>query len=189
MFPLCVSSGTDSTSPQCLWQETAAAEWLWQVKPPVWPVSVHTDWICAYSWSNCSSSVPACSSIQREDARAPPGVSLLLLHPSWTQRLHGRREGRSATLFNPSEIHYRTAVCYYDTHRVKGSIQLKCHSFTSPDWMGCIKSKNGCNYWQQQEKTPQNDPVFLDLDTKVMECRNDLTGEVLIDHFYLSISY
>ncbi|KAG7483015.1 hypothetical protein JOB18_036518 [Solea senegalensis] len=33
-------------------------------------------------------------SIQREDARAPPGVSLLLLHPSSAQRSHSRQGSR-----------------------------------------------------------------------------------------------
>ena len=46
-----------------------------------------------------SFSLSECSSIQREDARAPPGVSLLLLHPSPTQRRHSWKERRSATLF------------------------------------------------------------------------------------------
>ncbi len=49
-----------------------------------------------------------CFSIQREDARAPLGVSLLLLHPSRTQRYYIRQEGRLASFFNPREIHFPT---------------------------------------------------------------------------------
>lgn len=106
---VCVSSGTDSTSPQCLWQRTAAAGWLWQVKPHSLIPLTDMRWCKVFVWLNRHIfmaqlqffffSVPECSSIQREDARAPPGVSLLLLHPPPTQRRHSRQEGRSAALW------------------------------------------------------------------------------------------
>lgn len=109
---VCVS-GTDSTSPQCLWGETtaAAAQWLSQVKLILtkwlenWLVSI----LCGFTFISSES-----SSLQREDATAPPGVYLLLLHPPWTQGDHGRQDRRSADSLFCSILSSNLRVYYYN---------------------------------------------------------------------------